>query len=254
MRATVYFSEKGARTDKQFTAHIRDLMEHTGSRAVFTSFLDLHQANLARSVAGKSDQCMFYGGFAGAQRVMFGAFAPGKDPNRDEFPIIPLTIRFRKENAPDHRDLLGAVLALGLVREAVGDILVCEDYAVCFVTNAVAPVILDELKLVGRSGVQVLEGILEHLPEQRYGEFTLNIPSARLDAIVAAALGVSREKASAAIVSGLVKTDDVVMTKASQPVGYGTTISIRKFGKFIFEQELRTSKKGRLVVSCKKYL
>ena len=57
-----------------------------------------------------------------------------------EFSIARLRAQWNGKYASlGHRDLLGALLGLGIEREMLGDILLCEDGARVFVLEEIAP-------------------------------------------------------------------------------------------------------------------
>ena len=66
---------------------------------------------------------------------------------------------------PGHRDYLGAVLALGVARERIGDIRIMGDRAWVFCMPEVAPLLL-ELDRVGRYTVRAGECPLSEVPEE----------------------------------------------------------------------------------------
>ena len=246
--------------EQAFAAHICDLLEiaRKSYTARFSGFLDARQLVLARgcvSAAGSGAEHLFFGGYPGAERVMLGAFAPYEQPDETSFPIVPLTIGYGAQDAPGHRDLLGSLTGLAIGREAIGDILVGGEYAVCFVSSAVAPVILNELKKAGRCGVRVCEGMPEVLPAlHRYADLPLIVTSLRLDCMVAAVAGLSREKAAQAIRSQLVAVNGAVLAQTSGMLCEGDVFSIRGYGKYLFKQVLSSTKKGRLHILCRKYV
>lgn len=195
------------RQDQAFTAHIFDLFTIAQQKYVtrFTGFLDMHQLALARRAAASCayPNHSFFGGHPGGERVMLGVFAPFEEPDEAAFPIVPLTLTFRAGDPIGHRDILGSLTGLEIRREAVGDILMGEGLAVCFATDAVAPVILHELTKVGRCGVKVREGLPETLPAlHRYTDVPVNVSALRLDCVAAALLRLSREKAAQTVRSG----------------------------------------------------
>lgn len=242
--------------EQAFAAHICDLLEiaRKSYTARFSGFLDARQLVLARGCVSAAEH-LFFGGYPGAERVMLGAFAPYEQPDEAAFPIIPLTIGYRAQDAPGHRDLLGSLTGLAIGREAIGDILVGGEYAVCFVSSAVAPVILNELKKAGRCGVRVCEGMPEVLPAlHRYADLPLIVTSLRLDCMVAAVAGLSREKAAQAIRSQLVAVNGAVLAQTSGMLCEGDVFSIRGYGKYLFKQVLSSTKKGRLHILCRKYV
>ena len=64
-----------------------------------------------------------------------------------------------------HRDILGSLMALGIKRETVGDILIEEGRAVVFVCGDVKEYILNQVEKIGRVGVDMTEGCSFPLPE-----------------------------------------------------------------------------------------
>ena len=232
------------RQDQAFTAHILDLFTIAQQKYVtrFTGFLDMHQLALARRAAASCayPNHSFFGGHPGGERVMLGVFAPYEEPDEAAFPIVPLTLTFRAEDPIGHR---------------VGDILMGEGLAVCFVTDAVAPVVLNELAKVGRCGVRVREGLPDALPAlYRYADVPINVSALRLDCVAAALLHLSREKAAQAVRSGAVSLNGAPEQEVSRMLCEGDVLSVRGYGKYLVAQVLSETKKGRLHLLCKKYV
>ena len=75
-----------------------------------------------------------------------------------------ITAEFPRQYSLTHRDFLGALMNLGLRREAIGDILVEEGRAVLFLWETVADLVLSELAKAGRVGLKLTEGLPEQLP------------------------------------------------------------------------------------------
>lgn len=247
------------RQDQAFTAHILDLFTIAQQKYVtrFTGFLDMHQLALARRAAASCayPNHSFFGGHPGGERVMLGVFAPYEEPDEAAFPIVPLTLTFRAEDPIGHRDILGSLTGLEIRREAVGDILMGEGLAVCFVTDAVAPVVLNELAKVGRCGVRVREGLPDALPAlYRYADVPINVSALRLDCVAAALLHLSREKAAQAVRSGAVSLNGAPEQEVSRMLCEGDVLSVRGYGKYLVAQVLSETKKGRLHLLCNKYV
>ena len=81
---------------------------------------------------------MLWGGYEDAQRRMFAAFPKELLPDSERFPVISIYLSFRKEDSLSHRDFLGALMGLGIKREALGDILVGEGRCVLFCKEEIA--------------------------------------------------------------------------------------------------------------------
>lgn len=243
--------------ERAFAAHITDLLHAAAHRhqTRFTGFLDLRQAAIARQLASQWEfGILLYGGYPDAERVMFGAFAPYESPQIEAFEIVSVTVSFREQDAIGHRDLLGALLNLGLARETVGDILVEKGRAVCFLTPPAANLALDELQKVGRSGVRWSRGVSGELPQKQFWGLQINIPSLRLDCTVAAILKLSREKAQTLVRGQQVFVNGAATQENSLQIAPGDVLSVRGHGKFVVDEILRTTKKERLVLQCRKYL
>ncbi|MEM1483547.1 YlmH/Sll1252 family protein [Oscillospiraceae bacterium PP1C4] len=249
-------------TDKQdraFAAHVLDLFELVQQKHSFrfTGFLDMHQLSVARQLAASSGypNYLFFGGHPAGERVMLGVFAPYEEADNSAFPIVPITVSFREKDEIGHRDILGSLIGLKIKREAVGDILIGNGYAVFFVTEATAPIILSELSKIGSCGVKLSQGLPAQLPALHdYADMDLNVSSLRLDCIVAAVTGVSREKSAQTIKSKLVSVNGAINSETSYTIHEGAVVSIRGFGKFVFSQVGRVTKKGRLQILCRKYV
>lgn len=243
--------------DLAFLAHIKDLFLFAQQKSTtrFTSFLDMHQLVMARQIALSSgySNFMFFSGYPKGERAILGVFS--EFGLRETFPITPITLSFRNEDHIGHRDILGSLMGLEIARESIGDILVGDGVAVVFVLNSVSLIILNELKKVGNCGIKASEGMPLTLPPlHNYLDVTAVVSSLRLDCIVAAMAGISRDKSSHTIKSQFVSINGAQVCNPSCKVLEEDIVSIRGFGKFLFVNVLKTTKKGRLQILYKKYV
>lgn len=159
----------------------------------------------------------------------------------------------------DHRSFLGAVLALGLSRDTVGDIVVRDGREAIIITvRAAAELLLTQppvLTYVGRDKVAVREISLppDFAPERRFEELTVTVASPRLDAVVSELARLSRDKAKAAVTGGAVTVSGRVEQRPDREVGEGDVISVRGCGKFVIGGSVRSSR-GRLRISVRRYI
>ena len=199
---------------------------------------------------------IFYGGYDGAARTLCGFFGgtyAEELPKEELFPLCAVTFSFRKSEGLSHRDFLGAILSVGLERSAVGDILVAEDHAAVFCTDAAKPLVMDIVK-IGRSGVSPSEGITNALPEPKFETLDRTVSSLRLDCIVGACANISRERSAALVKSGQVSADHSVCINVSASVREGEIVSIRGFGRFRVSKIAGETKKGRIRVVIEKFV
>ena len=121
-----------------FKARLKDTADICAktSKPKYLGFLSAAEAVLAGQTLKNADcRTSFYGGYETAERVMLGCFPDWLE--EDSFPISALTFKFRENDTLYHRDFLGSLMALGIKRETVGDILTEQGRAVIFVTDEI---------------------------------------------------------------------------------------------------------------------
>lgn len=207
----------------------------------------------ARSVKGEP---VFFGGYDGAARRVCGFFEATyaeEFPKDELFPVCAVTFSFRKCDKPAHRDFLGALLALGIKRELLGDILIAEDYAVVFCHENAEDMIYHVTK-IGKTGVSAEKGITKPLPEVKTQKIDTTVSSLRLDCIVSAAANISRDKSASLIKSGQVNADFCPCLSVSEEIAENTVISIRGSGRYRLAEVTGETRKGRIRVVIEKYI
>ena len=147
-------------------------------------------------------------------------------------------------------------MGLGLTRDAIGDILVCEDSADILVSGSVADFLLSSWSAAGRIHLHTQEVPLSqlHIPQPKTKSVRDTVPSLRLDNVVASGFSLSRGKAAEAITGGRVQLNWTPCTKADRTVEQGDTISLRGLGKCVLESVGNETKKGRIFVTVKRFL
>ena len=152
-----------------------------------------------------------------------------------------------------HRDLLGALMGLGIRRSLLGDIQLVEGTGYLFCLEDIAGFICDNLTQAGRT---TLRCSLCPPPEQ------LALPpepvevvaaSPRLDALLAAVWRLSRNEARELLEKGLVFIDGRLADSGARVLREGELVSVRHRGRFRYEGALRETKKGRLRVCVRIY-
>lgn len=156
-----------------------------------------------------------------------------------------------------HRDYLGSLLGLGLERDALGDIAVQNPHeAVVFCTAQIRDFLLGTLEKVANDKVRcrALTAGEPFTDGRKTVPVTDTVASARLDCVVAALAGRSREAAREAIESGLVEVDYLPQQRADRLLCPPLCLSVRGVGKFRllpFEGETR---KGRLRMRAERFV
>lgn len=222
----------------------------------FVGFLTPAEAAEADNAVKKlACTCSFFGGYKEAERVYFGVFPDWCEDREDFFPISPLTFTFRACDRLTHRDFLGALMSLGIVREAVGDILIEEGRTVVFLNSELSDFVSTQLTKVGRVGVKCEKSVTLPLPGgSKLEPITDTVASTRLDCVVASLARCSRGQAAELIADGLVTVNSFCVTKAVKTVYDGDRISIRGKGRFLIDSVSGRSKKDRVILLANKYL
>ena len=197
----------------------------------------------------------FFGGYADAERVYFGAFPDWCDGGEEYFPISALTFTFRESEQLSHRNFLGTFMSLGITRETVGDILIEKGRAVAFFSSDIVGFVKNQITKISGAGVTVSEGFALPLPGMTgFSEFTDTVASARLDCVVASLICGSRSRACELIEQKLVLVNSVCCDRPVKTVKSGDTVTVRSKGKFIIDSIDGKTKKDRLILKAKKYI
>ncbi len=219
-----------------------------------TQFLNGHELSLAQRALAKSCCVCFsaYGGFDDAERQVIAFYPDGVPP---DWHLSVIKTSGRDIEALSHRDYLGGILALGIKRDAVGDIVIGEGCGFIICKTEIAEYIVSELKRIGNQPVSLsLCGFSEinRLPK-KFREIRTTLSSLRLDAFLGAGLGVSRSDAAALVKSGRVSVDWAPSDSVSRTVAEGQTVSVKGHGRLELFGIKGETKKGRLAVVIRRY-
>ncbi len=221
---------------------------------IFLGFLSEGETARAIEFFGKTkSNISFYGGFEGALR-RYLCVCPDWCENV-KFPISAVTFSYRKQDKLSHRDFLGSIMALGITREKVGDILIQDGRAVVFLCEDIAEFVKNEIVKVGRVGVSASFGYEEPLPELgKKVELSTTISSNRLDCVISAICDKSRNKAQEIIENSYVSVNSFLIEKPTKCIFDGDVISVRKTGRFNIVSITDISKKGRIILKYEKFV
>lgn len=228
-------------------------------QAAATRFLTERERILAEALLKREGYSAdSYGGCPSAERrlLYFRADWQEEAPaeGSEESPVSVLRARYRPQAALSHRDFLGALMGLGITRDTVGDIWVKEGVCDFAVLRELVPFLLEELKSAGREALTLTEIPLAEPGEIAYKEIRDTVSSLRLDAVVGAAFSLSREKATQLIQSGRVAVDGLECLKSDRKLTEGCRLTVHGLGKAELTTVGGLSKKGRTVITCRRFL
>ena len=225
----------------------------------FSDFLNLNELNILHTTPKDQFPVAYetYGGYDTAERQMV-AFLPDALCYEYFYPmktviIEPLNLNFSESLT--HRDYLGALMNLGIERSRMGDILIDGQRAIVFVKPEIADFIADNLTRIRHTTVQTKiqePGDISYEP--KYQQIKGTVPSVRLDTILSVAYPLSRSKLTAYIQAGKVFVNGKLITSNGCHLKEGDFIYVRGLGKIMYEETIAATKKGRYMVTVRKYI
>ncbi len=224
----------------------------------FTGFLGLSQ----QDVFWKNERVMqagysLWGGIPNADRKVIRFGNPEELGYEVPFPITCIHIEPLQAKFADpltHRDFLGALMNLGIDRSTLGDIKVGEKEAYLLCLDSISDYVCENLSRVRHTNVKCTKvENPEELPQEQPQLVTVQVASARIDALIAKITGLSREKSLELFRTGKVFLDGRLCENNARVVKVGETVNARGFGKFRISGEPRRTRKGKLAVEAEVY-
>ena len=189
----------------------------------------------------------FDGGWPDAERVQACFHDADEEP---VFTGVGLRITWNSRfSPPEHRALMGSLMALGIDRSCFGDLLLQEDAAFLMALPAAAEQLPAAWREAGRISIRVEK--MDEAPQLRRQEGELmraTVASLRLDSIVSAGLRLSRAKAAEMVQAGLVSVDHRVELRCDRLIAEGQTLSLRGHGRVILRETGERTRKDRIPV------
>ena len=224
-----------------------------------TAFLSPRELEMTRYLFGNMPGLMEFGGYEDAERKMLVYLPEYLDESclmDDTSPVVCLRATFFEGDSLSHRDFLGALMGAGIAREAVGDICVSKGSCDFFVTDEIAPYILQSFTGAGRAKVHLASIPLSEVvvPEPETKEIKDTLASLRLDSVISAGFRIGRSQASQYITSGRAAIDGLPCEKPDKAVAEGCKISVRGLGKIKLRTVNGQTKKGRISVVIDRYI
>ena len=188
------------------------------------------------------------GGYKNAERVRVVFLNPGWGRYDRAELFCAFRIIVPPQETLGHRDILGALMALGIERDTIGDIIESPLTVICL--PELSGYIDENFTKVGRAQVKLSKVDLSELAprEPSFTEKEDTVASLRLDAVLGAAFGLSRSKAAELIATGRVSLDHEPCIQPAKELREGALISVRGLGRAQLLECGGVSKKGRIFV------
>jgi len=240
--------------------HLLDLCrksEKTGAWQYSAFLSPAEQEDFLRCPEAAGFSFVLNGGYEAAERKILAA-GDAAEAGEPAFPLRVISVTPKSERYAEdltHRDYLGAILALGIDRSLIGDILVREKRAWFFCLDSAADLLTGSLTQVRRTSVTA-EQVSPDLPELKpvFRPMRLNVASERLDAVVSAFTGLSRGQAEKLFAAEKVHVNGRTVTDRSAHLKEGDILSVRGTGKAVYDGVEHETRKNRLWVILRKYV
>jgi len=244
--------------DNLLKARIKDLAAQCGraQRITLTGFLSPAELATARQAAKTaSPRFISSGGYADAERqilVFLPDYLADSEPDWNEF--IHVLKLVPAQEGLTHRDYLGAILALGIRRDQIGDILVGSRAAQIILLAGISSFIAGQLERVGATGVTITRETLADLtvPDRDWITSQGNVASLRLDNVAAEGFSLPRAEIAEMIRSGRVQLNWVIEQRPDHMIQPGDMISLRGYGRLRLVDVGGQSRKGRYFITTEK--
>lgn len=241
---------------------LKDLHERGLKQGIytFTGFLNMNQLSVFYEHVNEIGAAngKVFGGYQDAERAMIRFGNPEELGYEEEFPIVcvqfaPANEKFASEIG--HRDVLGALMNLGIERTLIGDIRFVNRKIYVYCASHIADFLCSEITRIGRTVVVSEIAQPDQLLDMvQMEECTGNIASLRLDVFVAFLTDLSRKNSTELLLAKNVYVNGRICDNFSYLMKDGDVISIRGYGKFVFKGVLGQTKKERLKVHYQKYV
>ena len=242
--------------DEFFLKRIRELANLSWQRDIvtFSDFLNLNEQNIVSSLKHQFPQIVMEtsGGYENAERQMV-AFIPDALCYEWSYPFVcihavPQYPKYAEKLT--HRDVLGALMHLGLDRSKIGDIVVLENDIYIFCSETISDFIMDQFTQIRHTMIRssIIEDVSTLKVHPVFEEHDDMVASNRIDAIIARANHLSRSEAAAYLTAEKVFINGRCITNCNQSCDNGDIVSVRQKGRFVFETDQSLSKKGKLRV------
>ena len=241
-------NEEAAYIAKRFV----DLSKQANRKGIvtFSDFLTVNEQLILQQNREKLEsEYQVSGGYEYAERQMV-AFIPDALFYEWDYPMQCVRIRPAYPKFAEkltHRDVLGALMSLGIERSKLGDLIVNDTEMFFFAKEEIVPYILEQLTSVRHTVVTLeaeQEGNINYVPH--FEEKEAIVTSNRLDAVIAAICNISRSASLRMIQEGKIFVNGAESLHNTYYCKQGDVLSIRGFGKIRFGETLGVTKKDRI--------
>lgn len=225
---------------------------------VLTKFLDESELSELLNLNHCQYPLEIFGGYDNAERVRVLIGENANNININDFEIAILKLEYPKKFVKiNHRNVLGTIMSLGIMRNTIGDIIITsDDEALIYVlvVSEMVEYLKQNLTSINNYPIKIKEVSFEELKNIKVKEAidkTYIISSMRLDVILSNIIGTSRNEINNYFDEKRVLVNHQICMNRHYEYKKGDLISVRKFGRIIINDDIKTTKKNNLVISAR---
>ncbi len=252
-----YYQASG---EGELAAKLLDLAEAAlrNRRYKVTEFLDPYGYSIAETIGAHYERLKLVasGGYDGAERVK-AVFINEEFRGTPDVAVEAVSVTWDERYYQiTHRDVLGALMALGIKREIIGDIIMCGHGCQIIIDLSFLNFLMQNFGKIGAAPISITQlKIADIAPrEEKVKVIKTTVASLRLDVIAAAGFGTSRSRMSEEIVAGKLKVNWQEAKNSAQSIKENDVISMRGRGRVEVCEVLGQTRKGRMSIVLKRFM
>ncbi|MBN2261008.1 MAG: hypothetical protein JW702_10705 [Clostridiales bacterium] len=239
--------------EKIALSHIEDMIERSidNHMIAFTDFVlpalwtELNKKLIEDSFIIKKIQLNLY-----CEYAILAVYPSYMSISEKDIPIKVLKMTILDQTVITHRDVLGAVLNLGIKREKIGDIFVKENIVYMMAIDKMVEFIKTYLLRIKNSRISIEEVLYNQISDFKpnYKEKMVTGNSLRFDLILSKVFNLSRSDVQQYFKNNKVKRNHIITENYKKDLNIGDIVSLRGHGRFQLIELIGTTKKGNTQV------
>lgn len=191
--------------------------------------------------------------------IKYKVFIPFDDCTKaiiyqDKYPEVSL-IELKTDAVLKHSDILGTLFSHNINISKYGDIIVRDNHYYIIVLNSIKNYILFQLDTISKNKVHLEEVSLDIINDYHfeYEELHVLVSSLRLDNLISRLTNCSRSQTDTLFKDKYILVNYIVNNKKTYLLKEKDVISIRKYGKYLFDTIIKKTSKNKYILKILKY-
>ena len=172
--------------------------------------------------------------------------------------ILPCIKLFRVDcyGQLKHSSILGSLFALNITSEVFGDIILYQGQFYIYLLESISDLVKNELTVIDKYNVKLIEVPFDTLAnfKKDYEKIEIIVSSLRIDTIISKVIGCNREN-----IQKLMKDKSIILNyeiakKPEYLLKEGDIFSVKRYGKYRFQEIIGKTKKENYIILILKYI